>query len=126
MYFQLQLISGRTGMYGRMRKGNGGKKRAHLKTDGNCSNRLSGRKESATSGTFAECRGAEVVRGEVQMGGSVEKSYFRRSFHFPFPLRLLTHQPRVNGKKQQQQQYIVYRVHSLKTPSPSAPTIIKR
>ena len=48
-------------MYGRMRKGNGGKKRAHLKTDGNCSNRLSGRKESATSGTFAECRGAEVV-----------------------------------------------------------------
>ena len=60
-YFQLHLISGRTGMYGRMRKGNGGKKRAHLKTDGNCSNRLSGRKESATSGTFAECRGAEVV-----------------------------------------------------------------
>lgn len=77
-YFQLHLISGRTGMYGRMRKGNGGKKRAHLKTDGNCSNRLSGRKESATSETFAEvrmprCRG----RGEVQMGGSVEMPYFQ-------------------------------------------------
>ena len=67
-----------------------------------------------------------VSNGHIFFGFQIIAPYFRRSLHhFPFTLRLLADHPRVNGGRQQHQQYIIYRVHPLKIPSPSAPTIIK-
>ena len=64
-------------------------------------------------------------RGEVQMGGSVKMPYFRRSFLFPFSLRLLAHQPQLVAKDNNINNIYWYRVYPFKTPSPSAPTIIR-
>ena len=67
-----------------------------------------------------------VSNGHIFFGFQIIAPYFRRSLHrFPFKLRLLADQPRVNGGRQQHQQYIIYRVYPLKIPFPSAPTIIK-